>query len=80
MNSSTQTEGIYDDLRKEIRYLKDKIKESKLILYESIKMFENCRYSSKLLINLINDMMDLAKTEKMQFYLNNNYFDFTITV
>ena len=23
------TEGIYDDLRKEIRYLKDKIKESK---------------------------------------------------
>ncbi len=24
-------------------------------------MFENCRYCSKMLTNLINDMMDLAK-------------------
>ena len=28
-----------------------------------------------MLINLINDMMDLAKTEKMKFELNNNLFD-----
>ena len=28
-----------------------------------------------MLINLINDMMDLAKTEKMKFDLNNNFFD-----
>ena len=80
MNSSTQTEGIYDDLRKEIRYLKEKIKESKSILYESIKMFENCRYCSKLLLNLINDMMDLAKSEKMKFELNNQLFDLENTV
>ena len=26
-------------------------------------------------INLINDMMDLAKIEKMKFDLNNNFFD-----
>lgn len=28
-----------------------------------------------MLINLINDMMDLAKSEKMKFDLNNNFFD-----
>lgn len=28
-----------------------------------------------MLINLINDMMDLAKTERMKFELNNDYFD-----
>lgn len=43
-------------------------------------MLENCKFNSKMQINLINDMMDLAKTEKMQFQLNNDYFDFTITL
>jgi signal transduction histidine kinase len=33
-----------------------------------------------MLINLINDMMDLAKSEQMKFDLNNEYFDFTVTV
>lgn len=28
-----------------------------------------------MLTNLINDMMDLAKTERMKFDLNNNFFD-----
>ncbi len=28
-----------------------------------------------MLINLINDMMDLAKTERMKFDLNNSFFD-----
>jgi len=28
-----------------------------------------------MLINLINDMMDLAKSERMKFELNNIYFD-----
>jgi signal transduction histidine kinase len=30
-----------------------------------------------MLLNLIDDMMDLAKTEKMKFDLNNQYFDLT---
>ena len=33
-----------------------------------------------MLMNLINDMMDLAKTEKMKFELNNEYFDLTKTI
>ena len=49
-----------------------KIRES---LEESIRMQKNCKYNSKMLINLINDMMDLAKSEKMKFDLNNSFFD-----
>ena len=33
-----------------------------------------------MLLNLINDMMDLAKTEKMQFELNCEFFDLTKTI
>jgi signal transduction histidine kinase len=43
-------------------------------------MFEKCRFSSKMLLNLINDMMDLAKSEKMKFELNNQLFDLQKTV
>jgi len=44
-------------------------------LEESIQMQQNSKYNSKMLINLINDMMDLAKSEKMKFDLNNSFFD-----
>ena len=33
-----------------------------------------------MLLNLINDMMDLAKTENMKFDLNNKYFDLTLVI
>jgi len=33
-----------------------------------------------MLLNLINDMMDLAKTEKMKFDLHNTYFNLEKTV
>jgi signal transduction histidine kinase len=33
-----------------------------------------------MLLNLINDLMDLAKLEKMKFSLNNDYFDLTKTI
>lgn len=33
-----------------------------------------------MLMNLINDMMDLAKTENMKFELKNEYFDLTKTI
>jgi signal transduction histidine kinase len=33
-----------------------------------------------MLLNLINDMMDLAKTENMKFDLNNKLFDLIKTV
>ena len=49
-------------------------------LIKSINFIESCKYSSTMLLNLINDMMDLAKTEKMTFELNNEFFDLTKTV
>lgn len=47
---------------------------------ESLSNIEKCKYSSKMQINLINDMMDLAKTEQMKFQLNNQFFDLTETI
>ena len=38
-------------------------------------VLEGCKYSSTMLLNLINDMMDLAKTEKMKFDLHDQFFD-----
>ena len=45
-----------------------------------INSLENCGYCSTMLLNLINDLMDLAKLEKMKFSLNNEYFDLTKTI
>ena len=33
-----------------------------------------------MLLNFINDLMDLAKLEKMKFELNNEFFDLTSTI
>jgi hypothetical protein len=55
--------------------LKGQIIKIRERLEESIRMQNNCKYNSKMLINLINDMMDLAKSEKMKFDLNNSFFD-----
>lgn len=41
---------------------------------------ESSKFNSKMLINLINDMMDLAKTEKMQFELFNQFFNLQTTI
>jgi len=43
-------------------------------------MIENCKYSSMMLLNLINDILDLAKHEKFVFALQNSYFNLIETV
>ena len=47
---------------------------------EIVSSLENCGYCSTMLLNLINDLMDLAKLEKMKFSLNNSFFDLTKTI
>ena len=46
----------------------------------ALEQLENCKYCSNMLLNLINDLMDLAKLEKMKFELNNEFFDLTSTI
>jgi len=41
----------------------------------SIGTLKSCKYNSMMLLNLINDMLDLAKSEKMKFDLHNTFFD-----
>lgn len=49
-------------------------------LNTTIGNLENCKFCSVMLLNLINDMMDLAKSEKMKFELNCEFFDLTSTI
>lgn len=49
-------------------------------LDEIVNSLENCGYCSTMLLNLINDLMDLAKLEKMKFSLNKSFFDLTKTI
>jgi signal transduction histidine kinase len=60
--------------------MKDFMNEFKEYLDLSISSLENCKYCSVMLLNLINDMMDLAKSEKMKFQLNYEFFDLTSTI
>jgi len=38
-------------------------------------LFENIYFQSKMLLNLINDLMDLAKINSFNFKFNDCYFD-----
>jgi signal transduction histidine kinase len=38
-------------------------------------LLKNSLFSSNMLLNLINDLLDLAKMENSQFHLNNDLFN-----
>lgn len=38
-------------------------------------MLQNIKFQSKMLTNLINDLLDLAKINTLNFKFNNDYFD-----
>lgn len=44
-------------------------------LLDAEKYLENISYQSKMQLNLINDLLDLAKCETMNFSFNEEYFD-----
>lgn len=45
------------------------------MLLENEKLLENISYQSSMLTTLINDLLDLAKLETMNFKFNEDYFD-----
>lgn len=47
---------------------------------QSIELVETCKYSSMMVLNLINDLLDLAKYENQTFQLHKKYFDLASTV
>ena len=51
------------------------IRDQELNLIEAEKYLENISYQSKMQLNLINDLLDLAKCETMNFSFNEEYFD-----
>ena len=44
-------------------------------LLEAEKYLENISYQSNMLLTLINDLLDLAKFETMNFTFNEDYFN-----
>lgn len=44
-------------------------------LVETEKYLENISFQSNMLITLINDLLDLAKFETMNFKFNDDYFN-----
>jgi signal transduction histidine kinase len=54
------------------------MQEGKKIEIENL--LKNSLFSSTMLLNLINDLLDLAKIENSSFNLNWNYFDLFETV
>ena len=49
--------------------------EYEKLLDQNLLMFENIKYQSQMLLNLINDLLDLAKINSLNFKFNDNYFD-----
>ena len=51
-------------------------KDQEKTLIKCEKDLENILFQSKMLITLINDLLDLAKLETMNFKFNDEYFDY----
>jgi len=44
------------------------------------QMIDTCKHSSDMMLNLINDLLDLAKQEAVTFQLNKSYFNLIETI
>jgi signal transduction histidine kinase len=51
-----------------------------MILKGNEELLEACKHSSSMLLNLINDLLDLAKQENLTFELNKSYFNLIGTI
>ena len=49
-------------------------------LSQAIELMEGCEYSTNLTANLINDLLDFAKTEKFCFKITKEWFNLAETI
>ena len=64
-----------DKQKKEADNLKKNDKNIRNTFRQVETYLENIQYQSNMLITLINDLMDLAKFETMNFSFNEDYFN-----
>ena len=73
-------EHVFSEQISECESLVDEILNESKNIDEIVDQLENCGCCSTMLINLINDLMDLAKIDRIKFSLNNSYFDLENTI
>ena len=61
--------------RKEIKEVSEMKNEIYRVLQDTEQYLVNISYQSNMLLTLINDLLDLAKFETMNFTFNEQYFD-----
>ena len=64
---------VLKENKKKVRKIKGQIRETNDLL-------QSCRHSSAMLMNLINDLLDLAKQENLTFEFQKSYFNLVDTV
>lgn len=55
--------NLIDSIEGTVHEVKVIFQDVKITVKEVINQLENCKFNSRMQINLINDMMDLAKVE-----------------
>ena len=45
-----------------------------------MQLAQSCKHSSDMMLNLIKDLLDLAKQERLTFQLNKSYFNLIETI
>lgn len=57
------------------RSQKDRDKKLIRCLHQAIKSLQLICFQSSMILNLVNDLLDLAKIDQFKFKLHNDYFD-----
>ena len=77
MGPESQDDSSYvsDWLHKKINLINKCRKDQEAVMKKLEDYLENISYQSNMLITLINDLLDLAKFETMNFKFNEEFFD-----
>lgn len=65
---------MVEQYKKELQQVKQTNIDQEKILIETEEYLENIFYQSNMMITLINDLLDLAKLETLNFSFNDKYF------